>query len=45
MMKLIDILMILLFPLLDSLPFALPRYWPVSYTHLDVYKRQGLTSE
>ena len=27
MMKLIDILMILLFPLLDSLPFALPRYW------------------
>lgn len=27
MMKLIDILMILLFPILDSLPFVLPRYW------------------
>ena len=27
MMKLIDILMILLSPLLDTLPFALPRYW------------------
>lgn len=27
MMNTVDILMILLFPLIDSLPFTLPRYW------------------
>lgn len=27
MIKMIDVLMVLLFPLLDALPFTLPRYW------------------
>lgn len=27
MMKVLDMLMVLIFPLLDSLPFTLPRYW------------------
>lgn len=27
MMKMVDTLMVLLFPFLDSLPFTLPRYW------------------
>ena len=27
--------------LLDGVPGAASRFWPVSYTHLDVYKRQS----
>ena len=27
----------------DKILFALRRNYPVSYTHLDVYKRQGFT--